>query len=87
MPDLVGLLANRNAPNLAAAGFIKQAQLDLLGVFGEKCEVYSFSVPAGPQGIGLTRPDDQISCFEQRGPQQRRFDSREKSQSSFRQLA
>nr|WP_247878963.1 hypothetical protein [Azospirillum brasilense] len=57
MPDLVGVLRQDDPLDLALAGLVEQAQLDLLGVRGEQGEVDPEPVPVRPQRIGLAGPD------------------------------
>ena len=47
MPDLISLLLQGNAMEFPPAAAVEQAELDLLGVFGEKGEVHSFAIPSG----------------------------------------
>ena len=57
MPDLIGLLAQRNALDLAAAFRVEQAQLDTFGVLGKQPEVHAFPVPGRAQRVRPARPD------------------------------
>src|SRR3546814_10760155 len=51
VPDLVGVLRQGDALQLAAAGAVEEAELDLLGMGGEEGEVHARAVPGGPERI------------------------------------
>src|SRR3546814_147782 len=53
VPDLVGVLRQGDALQLAAAGAVEEAELDLLGMGGEEREVHARAVPGGPERIGV----------------------------------
>src|SRR5690606_37443650 len=57
MPDLVGLPAHVDTLYLAPPLRVENADLNLLGVFREQCEVHAFPGPGGSQRIGLAGPD------------------------------
>jgi len=52
VPDLVCAFGQRNAIGLTPPGRVEQAQIDLLGMRGEHCEISSQAVPSGAQRIG-----------------------------------
>jgi hypothetical protein len=56
VPDLIGLLGQADALQLAPTATIEEAQLDGLGRLGEQGEVDAGAVVAGPQGVGASRP-------------------------------
>src|SRR6266511_2608282 len=57
MPDLIGLLAQRNAFELAPALGIEQAELNVLRMLREKPEIDALAVPGGAERIRPARPD------------------------------
>jgi hypothetical protein len=57
MPDLVGLPLHEDAHGLPVAALVEQAQLHPFCVFGKQREIYNFTIPAGPERIGLHGPD------------------------------
>ena len=60
VPDLIGLLAQRNAVNFTPPELIEEAELNLLGGLRKKGEINTFSVPGGPKWIRSTGPDDWV---------------------------
>src|SRR5262249_1822203 len=56
--DHIGVLGQDDAQGLfRRVRRIEQAQLDLVGVFGEESEVDPGTVPGGAERIGMARPD------------------------------
>jgi hypothetical protein len=46
-----------DARGLAAAALVEQAQFHLFRVLGKQREIYTFTIPAGTERIGLSWPD------------------------------
>ncbi len=57
MPDLVGVLPQGQACDLAASALVEEAEFDRHGVCREEGEVGSTSIPHRPEGIGIAGPD------------------------------
>jgi hypothetical protein len=57
MPDLIGLLRQHHAVDLAPSFGVEQAQLDLLGMLREQREIHAFSIPGCPQRVRATGPN------------------------------
>jgi hypothetical protein len=57
MPDLVGLPLHEDAHSHSVAALVEQAQIHPFCVFGKQREIYTFTIPAGTERIGLPRPD------------------------------
>src|SRR3546814_13606312 len=53
VPDLVRVLRQGDALELAAAGAVEETELDLLGMGGEEGEGHARAVPGGPERIGV----------------------------------
>lgn len=56
MPDLVGVLAERNALGLLIPILAEQAQLDPFRILREQREIDAATVPGGAEGIGKAGP-------------------------------
>jgi hypothetical protein len=56
VPDLIGVLRQRQAGDLAAPGGVEQTKLDFLGVQREQGEIDAAPVPVRAERIRLTRP-------------------------------
>ncbi len=58
VPDLVGLLLDREAPGLAPGrNMVKQAELHLFIVFGKEREMDTHPLPGGTQGVRISKPN------------------------------
>src|SRR5690606_1775272 len=57
MPDLVGMLAQRDHRRCGAPVALEDDELDALGMLGEERKVDPFTVPRRTEGVGAARPD------------------------------
>ena len=57
VPDLVGIFRQRHPVDLAGAGLVEQAQLDLGRIGREQGEIDAEAVPGGAQRVGPAGPD------------------------------
>ena len=58
VPNHVGLLGKRDAPNFTFPRNVEKAEVNLLGMFRVESEVNALTVPGCAQRIGPPRPDD-----------------------------
>ena len=64
MPDLIGILGQHQALDLALTGRVEQAEFDLFGMGGKEREIDAFAIPVGTKRVGFAGPHAGARCHE-----------------------
>ncbi len=65
MPDLIGLLRQRNTVQFATPLGVEQAELDLLGVLGKNREIYALAIPGSAERVRSSGPNNRFGVGKQ----------------------